>query len=547
MRTLLALLLVGAFAGAQDPAAPVGTASVIRRVTVYPDRALVTRDAKLQIPQGLSTFTFLDLPAGILGDSVRAKLLDGDRVQLRGIEVKTYPVVKVVGDRAKVLEQERDKVQDEMRGVQDRLAALAQRRDFVLAIKAAAGKDAAATVMKEKLKIEDLKSAAAFIEETLLEISGKTRQAERELRDLQAREGVIAAELVRLVGGEPLLKRSVGIKIEAPQASAATVEISYIIVGAGWVPFYDIHASVERGEATILYYGQILQATGEDWRQVEISLSTAHPARSAKMPNLTPLAVGVIPGQISQQGRGSGNQLQRSWSALNSVIAQQNDAVYNKHDYRSLELPPDLAEAQMSSYVFRIKTAETILSNASPHKVTIATSTFKSGVERVATPKLSAHLYLKTQVHNTNDFPYMPGDMNIFLENDFIGSGGIEMVSPGERFEVFLGADEGIKVTRRLESKKLEAGTLQKAHFLYVIKVDNFKNKAARVTVIDQLPISRDSDIEVIPDPSLTPPTSRTPDGLLTWDLEIEAGKSKEIRLGYRVYYPANKLVQGLE
>ena len=32
-------------------------------------------------------------------------------------------------------------------------------------------------------------------------------------------------------------------------------------------------ASVERGEATILYYGQILQATGEDWRQVEISLS----------------------------------------------------------------------------------------------------------------------------------------------------------------------------------------------------------------------------------------------------------------------------------
>jgi uncharacterized protein (TIGR02231 family) len=545
---LLGFLLAAALAGAQEAPAPVGSLSVIRRVTVYPDRALVTREAKLQVSAGTSTFTFLDLPAGILGDSVRAKIQDGDRVQLRGIEVKTYTVLKVVGDGAKALELEREKIQEELRSVQDRISAIAMRREFVLSVKAAAGREASAAVLTEKLRIEDLKGAAAFIEEALLEIAAKMRLAEKERRDLQAREHLIASELARLVGGEPLLKRSVAVTIEAPQAAAATVEISYIIVGAGWVPFYDIHASVDRGEAAILYFGQILQATGEDWRQVELSLSTAHPARSARMPNLQPLVVGVMPGKDGVAGlRGTGNPLQRSWLALNGIIQQQNDAVYNKHDYQSFELPPDLPEAQMSSYVFRIKTAETILSNGSPHKVTIAQSTFKSGVERVATPKLSAHVYLKTQVHNTSDFPYMPGDMNIFLENDFIGSGAIEMVSPGERFEVFLGADQGIKVTRKLESKKLEAGTLQKAHYLYLIKVENFKGKAAKVIVLDQLPVSRDSDIEVIADPDLTPPTSRTADGLLTWELEIGPGQSKEIRLGYRIYYPANKPVHGLE
>jgi uncharacterized protein (TIGR02231 family) len=197
--------------------------------------------------------------------------------------------------------------------------------------------------------------------------------------------------------------------------------------------------------------------------------------------------------------------------------------------------------------VFRIKTLETVPSDGSPHKVMIAASTFKCGVDRVATPKLSAHMFLKTQIHNTSDFPYMPGDMNIFLENNFIGSGAIEMVSPGERFEVFLGADEGIKVTRRLENKRVEAGTLQKAHYVYAIKVENFKNKAVKLSVIDQLPISRDSDVEVIPDPDLTSPTSKTTEGRLTWELEIEPGKSKEIKLGYRVYYPANKPVHGLE
>jgi len=520
----------------------------IRRVTIYPDRALVAREAKLQIPQGTSTFTIKDLPAGILGDSVRARLADGTPAQLRGIEVKNYAVSKVVGDRARVLTADREKLQDQAKGIHDRIAAIATRREFILSIKAAVGHEASASVLKEKPKIDDLKSTAAFIEESLLEIADKSRQAERDLRDVQEKMRLVDHELGPLTTAAPLMKTAVTVTVESAQAAAALLEISYIIVGTGWVPFYDIHASVEKGEATILYYGQIIQATGEDWTGVELQLSTAHPARSAKMPDLRPLAVGSNPGKGSfATGQMVGNTLQRQWTELDTIIKQQNEAVYVRGDRKAVELPVEACLPQSSTYVFRIKTPETVPSDGSPHKVMIASTTFKCGVDRVATPKLSAHMFLKTQIHNTSDFPYMPGDMNIFLENNFIGSGGIEMVSPGERFEVFLGADEGIKVTRRLETRRVEAGTLQKAHYVYAIKVENFKNKAVKLSVIDQLPISRDSDIEVIPDPDLTTPSTRTSEGRLTWELEIEPGKSKEIKLGYRVYYPANKPVHGLE
>jgi uncharacterized protein (TIGR02231 family) len=542
---LLALLLCGPAAASQE--ANPGE-SRIRSVTVYPDRALVTREAKLQLPAGTSAFTVKDLPAGVMGDSVRARLGDGTPARLRGIEVKTYAVSKVIGDRAKVLAADREKLNDQMQVVQDRRAAIATRREFILSIKAAVGHEASAAVLKEKPKIEELKGTAVFIEESLLEIAEKSRQAERERRELEEKIRLVDDELHRLTGGEPLTKTAVTVTVESAQAAAAALEISYIIVGTGWVPFYDIHASVERGEATIQYYGQILQATGEDWSGVELSLSTAHPARSAKMPDLKPLAVGSLPGKADQQmAQMPGNQLQRNWSQLDGIIKQQNDAVYVRRDLRSLEIPVEMCLPQTSTYVFRIKTPETIPSDGSPHKVTIASSTFKCAVDRVATPKLSAHMYLKTQLHNTSDFPYMPGDMNIFLENNFIGSGAIEMVSPGEKFGVFLGADEGIKVTRRLETRNVIAGTLQKAHYVYAIKVENFKAKAVKLSVIDQLPVSRDSDIEVMPDNDLSPPTDRSSDGRLTWELEIEPGKSREIRLGYRVFYPANKPVHGLE
>ena len=538
-------LLLGLGAAAQDP---IPGEARIRRVTVYPDRALVTREAKLQVPAGTSVFTVKDLPAGVMADSVRARLADGTPARLRGIETKTYAVSKVVGDRAKALAADREKLQDQMQVVQDRLAAIATRREFILSIKAAVGHEASAAVLKEKPKIDDLKGTGAFIEESLLEIAEKTRGAAKDRRELQEKMRLIDDELGRLTGGAPLTKTSIAVTVESAQAGAATMEISYVIVGTGWVPFYDIHASVERGEATILYYGQILQATGEDWTGVELSLSTAHPARSAKMPDLKPLAVGSHPGKGDfQMAQKMGNQLQRNWVDLDGIIKQQNEAVYVRRDVKSLEIPVDVCLPQTSTYVFRIRTAESIPSDGSPHKVTIASSTFKCAVDRVATPKLSAHMYLKTQLHNTSDFPYMPGEMNIFLENNFIGSGAIEMVSPGEKFEIFLGADESIKVTRRLETRKVEAGTLQKAHYVYAIKVENFKAKAVKLSVIDQLPVSRDSDVEVMPDPDLTTPTSRTSEGKLTWELEIEPGKSKEIRLGYRVYYPANKPVHGLE
>ena len=186
--------------------------------------------------------------------------------------------------------------------------------------------------------------------------------------------------------------------------------------------------------------------------------------------------------------------------------------------------------AQLSSHVFHIATAETIPSDESPHKVIIAVTKFKSEFERVSTPKLSPHVYLRTEIENRNDFPYMPGDMHIFRGNHFIGSSAVEMVAPREKFQVFVGVDEGLKIVRTLVSKRVEAGAMTKVYYDFSIKVENFKSKKAKVTVIDQIPVARDSDVDVLVEPETTKPTRKDKDGKMVWELEIDAGKSKTIR-----------------
>jgi uncharacterized protein (TIGR02231 family) len=541
MRTLLVLAGLAAVARAQEAPRPRETPSEIRRVTVYPDRALVTREGKLDVPAGTSVFEFANLPAGVDSESVRARVPGNDGVKLRGVEVKTYQVEKVAGDALKALTDRREKLGEDVLGVTDRLAALASRREFILSLKAAASRDAAAEIVKEKPKIDDWKTLGAFVEESLVEIARKVREAEREKRDLEAKQRVAADEIARLTSGSTLSRKKILLTFDAEQAAAAAVEVSYLILGTGWVPFYDIHADVERGEVMVVYYGQILQATGEDWRQAEISLSTAHPAKSASMPELRADVVGVSAiAQVVQHKGGQafyGNELQRNWSDLNRIIMAQQDAILNKQELVAL----NIMASQISSHVFRIRLPQSVPSDGSPHRVTIAESRLKATFERVTTPKLSPHVYLKSRLKNGSDFPYMPGEMNLFLGNDFVGTSGVELVSPGEEFEVFLSADETVKVTRKLESKRFEAGTLQKVHYTYSIRVENFKTKAVTVSVIDQLPISRDSDIEVLAERDMTPPTSRDNEGKLTWRLDLAPGESKEIRLSYRVYVPAAK------
>lgn len=542
MRTFLVLAALAPFACTQEAPKPKETAAEIKRVTVYPDRALVTREGRLDVPAGTSVFEFANLPAGVDTESVRARVPGNDRVKLRGVEVKTYQVEKVAGDALKALDDRREKLAEEIQAVRDRLEALASRRELILSLKAAASSAAPAEIVKEKPRIEDWKNLGAFVEESLIEIARKVREAEKEYRGLEARQRVARDEVVRLTSGSTLARKRILLTFDAEQAAAAAVEVSYLILGTGWVPFYDITSDAERGEVAVVYYGQILQATGEDWRQAEISLSTAHPAKSVSMPELRADVFGAAAVQQVAQHKGGqayyGNTLQRNWTDLNRIVMAQQDAILNQRELASMEFG---AASQVSSHVFRVRLPQSVPSDGSPHRVTIAESRLKAAFERVTTPKLSPHVFLKARLQNGSDFPYMPGEMNLFLGNDFVGTSALELVSPGEEFEVFLSADETVKVTRKLESKRLEAGALQKVHYTYLIRVENFKAKAVTVSVIDQLPISRDSDIEVLAERDMTPPTSKDNEGRLTWKLDLAPGESQEIKLSYRVYVPAAK------
>ena len=111
----------------------------------------------------------------------------------------------------------------------------------------------------------------------------------------------------------------------------------------------------------------------------------------------------------------------------------------------------------------------------------------------------------------------------------------------------YLGSDEGIKVERERVSRREETGALRKIHYHYEIKVENYKDEKVTVTVLDQIPVAQDNDVEVMLEDGTTEATVTHKNGKMEWKVELEAKGKKTITLKYHVYFPAHKPVHGLD
>jgi hypothetical protein len=97
------------------------------------------------------------------------------------------------------------------------------------------------------------------------------------------------------------------------------------------------------------------------------------------------------------------------------------------------------------------------------------------------------------------------------------------------------------KLTRRTATKAA-LGSTRRREVEYRTTVANHTPRPAKVTVLDQIPVSRDEGITVRAfkvDPN---PVDRTDLGVLSWKLELAPGETKEVTMGLRV-----ELARGVE
>jgi uncharacterized protein (TIGR02231 family) len=203
-----------------------------------------------------------------------------------------------------------------------------------------------------------------------------------------------------------------------------------------------------------------------------------------------------------------------------------------------------------SVVTFKLNGGGNIPSDGAPHKTTIFHDDYPSSCDYVAMPRLVSFAYLQARVKNSaNGATLLPGKVNIFRDNMFVGKTKLENIAPGQEFTINLGIDEGLKIERdlfeRIVDKKLMSNQ-RRITYAYRLIITNLLNQETHLTLTEQLPVSRNEKIKV----RLThshPQIQLGEMGILAWDLTLPAAERREITYQFTVEYPPELTVINLD
>ena len=200
-------------------------------------------------------------------------------------------------------------------------------------------------------------------------------------------------------------------------------------------------------------------------------------------------------------------------------------------------------------YVYRAQTKATVPSDGREVRVPLASDKHPVQAYYEATPSLAKTAYLEATVKNQGDRPILGGPVAIFVGDQFSGDGKLETTGAGGKIELPLGADEDVKVERRIIPSTETTGLISKddvTTYRVVLEVANYKRRKITVGLMEPLPKTTNDDIEVEL-VRATPKQTVGPDetGLMRWDVVLKAGETKKVELVYKIERPENwKLYQ---
>lgn len=530
----------------------------ITQVTIYNDRCEVTRSFSREYQPGDYQVKLTDLPAGLFDNSVRASGTGSARAKVTGVKIETVYRDTVGTAGLKAMQDSLTALDDQRASLDDRAQLLRKETDYLERIKTASTerwREEAGD--KQKAVQPQWTTLYAFYDARYDAANKEIRAIERSRRELERRREALQHRIERASRGERTTAKQVLVNLTVSQAGELDLGLSYVMMGASWHPLYDIRVSPQDKSVEFSYYGMIYQRTGEDWKDVKVVLSTAQPSVSGAAPAVRPWYLDIArvryqKGMNEQQARMNVMNVQQKAAPAQEIAITAS--IDDEGDGRTgdIGIATAAAEDLGTSYAFTSPGTSDIPSDGEPHKVPIAVETLAAEFEYAAVPRARESAYLKARVINTTEYPFISGDMNIFFGNNFVGTSAINTVVPSEKFNVSLGVDQGIKVTRQ-KVKDLSEGTKKvKRTFAYKVRIKNLKQDAAVITVTEQFPVSKSDKVKVklvapeFGDEAAEYGIKQKANGVIEWKLRLAPQGEAEMMLEYQVEYSSDSGISGL-
>lgn len=533
MRNLLVLvLLVPIFANAGEKI----NKSKITDVTVYQRGARITNEAEFNLMPGNNEVVITEITKSLDANSIQVRLF-GDAILLsattrvRQLEDKELPV------RTKNLK-------DSIQWIDNEISWLQHQNEVYNGEAQLIQQNQKLGSQEEKATVEEIIKLAEFYRTRILQIKKKVYGINKEVFELKKERAVLAAKLEQLKYKE---QRSVGeivLKISSSKAGKVKSKISYLTYQAGWTPIYDVRASKADKPVNLVYKANVFQTTGYSWDKTNLTISTGNPTANNNRPTMYPWFIDFIQPIVLYQEEQNFKRAKPTMqnAAQRALVVGDTEMALDEVvtiGYGVTQNSNNLAAE------YKIEIPQEIPSDGKRHLVAIKEYELNSKFTYHAIPKLDKSAFLIAKVADYGNYNLLPGQSNLFFDGMYIGQSYLNPVTTIDSMLLSLGRDEKI-IIKRNELKDLTAeqviGANKKVTKAIEISVRNNNSFSIEMDLMDQIPLSKQKDIEVKVE-DLGGAKLDADYGSLLWKMKIKPGETRKVKFVYTVKYPKDQSV----
>lgn len=562
---LFALLSLAAATQAGEVVLP----SKIDHVTVFLSGAQIHRTAEVNLNPGFNEIVLEGVSAKIDPNSLQVSgkgnfiILDVHH-NIRYPKPKQTPVVvkevpQSIKDRIASLTDTLTLIGFDLSDIADRREVLNLEKNMLLKNKLVSGGGKAndsIPLLDEVLvyfrkQLNDINAELAKLKREEHQITGLQRNVEAKLNELKSYDAQVAPPPV----AKPSPVQQVIISMQCDTYVTGNIEINYMVSGAGWTPTYDLRANASNDPVELTYKARIHQTTGIDWDEVDLKLSTSNPNSNKVKPVLPVWYMDYFqPVHLQNEVNVSSNSNYRFKIGGGRVSKDAYSDYEEQLEKKIQALSPAQSSANYSSLVetmidveYEIKLPYRIKSDGKHHTVAIQKKEIPTDYYHFLVPKADNQAFLMAQLTDWEELQLMPAQANIYFDGSFIGNTRLNPSIFSDTLELPLGTDRNILVSRKKikdEKRPKLIGNIETRTVSYAIAVKNNRMGEVNLVIEDQIPVSRNEEIEII----LTnagKARHREKAGMLSWRFALGSKAMRKLSYTYEMEYDKTKQLLG--
>lgn len=513
--------------------------SRLASATLYPSGATLTRDVVFEAPAGEHQLILTDLPPGTPLESVRVKVEGATMGSVTTRRDFTPP--RHTDDAAlQAAEAKVEAAEAALRAGLGKVQMIRLESEAAQArvqFLAGLGKSEAIA----GLGVDGLRQLSGMIgEETLLALqaardaSDRADAAERDLKDLRQALEDARQELQALVPEvENRAMLAVAIRADAPVQGR--VEVTYTIPDAGWLPVYDARLTRETSQLILERGAFVHQATGENWDDIALTLSTVRPSEQTE------------PGQVWPWPRRIYDPKQ--FAKTMARAEAEADMFAGAAAPAPMEEPMMIEQAAASfdglSVTYDYPGLVSVATGVDRVRLALGTLSTDVALSARAVPLSDETAFLMaTLTNDTGELILPTSEAMLYLDGRFVGRRHIGLIAAGDEAELSFGPIDGLRLTRTvLDRNEGDRGILSKSNALSEevrIEVQNLTGESWPVELRDHVPYSEQDDLLIRWSATPKPDEETVEDkrGVLAWRFDLPAGDTKTVSLSHTIEWP---------